>query len=60
MSEHLQKSIALASRISGKAEDALSRLDAEMNMMKWPAELRAIMWDAVADLATIRAKEAKR
>lgn len=60
MSDHLEKSIALAAKISAKAEDTLARLDLEMNMAKWPAQFRVVMWEAVADLATIRARDAKQ
>lgn len=59
MSTHLEKSIALATKISAKAEDTLARLDHEMTIMKWPAEFRAIMWEAVVDAARIRAEAAR-
>lgn len=59
MPTHLEKSITLAGKISAKAEDALARLDAEMRIMQWPAEFQAIMWEAVADAATIRARFAR-
>jgi hypothetical protein len=55
MSEHLQRSIALATKISAKAEETLAKLEHEMNVMKWPDEYRAIMWEAVADTARIKA-----
>ncbi len=48
---HAEKAEALAGKITDKAADALSALDREMAIMKWPAEFRAIMWDAVAELA---------
>jgi len=57
---HIEKSIALATKISAKAEDALARLDHEMTIMKWPAEFRAIMWETVADIASRRASKAKQ
>jgi hypothetical protein len=56
----VEKSIDLATKISVKAEDALSRLTMEMAIMKWPAEFRAIMWETVADIAHIRAQEARK
>lgn len=60
MSSHLEKSIALADQITTKAEDAVADLDREMALRKWPAEFRAIMWTAVAAVATSRAAAAKR
>lgn len=57
MSTHLEKSIDLADKITAKAEEALSRLELEMAMGKWPADFRAIMWDAVAAVASSRAKD---
>lgn len=59
MNTHIEGSIDLASKISGKAEAALSGLEAEMNVMGWAPESRAIMWEAVSDLAAIRAKSAR-
>ena len=59
MSSHLEKSIALADQITKKAEEAVADLDLEMAMRKWPAEFRAIMWEAVADIASRRAKNAR-
>lgn len=59
MISHLEKSIDLATKISTKAEGALDSLEREMIVMKWPAEFRVIMWEAVAAVATIRARQAK-
>jgi hypothetical protein len=52
-------SIHLAGLISAKAEEALANLEEEMAIRKWPADLRAIMWEAVAAVASIRAREAR-
>jgi len=60
MSSHLEKSIALADKITAKAENAVADLDREMALMKWPGEFRAIMWEAVAAIAASRAAAAKR
>lgn len=60
MSIHMEKSIALADKITTKAEDTLSSLDREMAIMKWPAEFRAIMWETVAAVASQRAADAKQ
>lgn len=57
--EHIAKSIGLAEKLTAKAEDALSGLEYEMIVRKWPADLRAILWDAVAMIATQRANDAK-
>jgi len=59
MDDHARKAIALSEKIVTKAEDALSGLDREMAIMKWPGDFRAIMWETVADIATRRALEAK-
>ncbi len=58
--ERMEKAQALAGKITLKAEDALSRLNLEMNLMKWPAEFRAIMWGAVAEIASRRAFECEQ
>ena len=52
-----KKAEALAAKIAEKASDTLARLDREMDIMKWPAEFRAIMWGAVAHAATLRQHE---
>jgi hypothetical protein len=55
LSAHLERSIALADQITAKAEEAVADLDREMALRKWPAEFRALMWDAVAIVASNRA-----
>lgn len=55
MPNDAQKVIDIANKITTKAEGALHGLDREMIIMKWPAEFRAILWAAVAALATERA-----
>lgn len=45
------KASELAGKITRKAEDALRELDQTMTFGRWPAEFRAIMWGAVADIA---------
>ena len=57
MSNDPEKVIALASKITTMAEGALSGLDRVI--CGWPAEFRAIMWEAVADIATRRAISAR-
>lgn len=59
MDDHLERAQALAAKITTKAADALSSLDREMAIMKWPGEFRAIMWGAVAALAAQREAAAK-
>lgn len=58
MSDHIQRAVVVADKVVAKAEDALDGLDREMK--PWPAEFRAIMWDAVAAIASSRANEARR
>lgn len=53
----MEKAQALAEKITSKAEDALSGIDQEI--MKWPAEFRAIMWGAVVEVASLRRSEAQ-
>lgn len=59
MSDQLEKAAALAEKITTKAEEALAKLELEMAMMRWPAEFRAIMWEAVVEVAKQRAAAAK-
>jgi hypothetical protein len=59
MSDQIEKAVVLASKISAKAEDTLSGVEREMRIMKWPDEFRAIMWEAIADAASIRARQAR-
>lgn len=58
MSTHAQRSSALASKIVDFAENALSGLEREM--VKWPADFSAIMWEAVADIASRRAEACRQ
>lgn len=60
MSSHLDRANAVAEKVTKKAEDTLDGLEREMIIMKWPAEFRAIMWGAVAAIASQRADEARR
>lgn len=50
----------LAEKIAKKAADVLSPLQTEMDLMKWPAEFRAIVWGAVAHHASILKAEEER
>jgi hypothetical protein len=59
MTSHADKAAALAEKITNKAAETLARLELEMTVMKWPAEFRAIMWGAVADLANKHRIEAE-
>lgn len=56
---HEEKAQALAEKIATKAAATLDRLQTEMDVMKWPPEFRAIMWDAVAHHASLNAQEAR-
>lgn len=50
----LAKAKALAEKIQKRADEALRPLAREMLVMQWPAEYRAIMWQAVAEEAMRR------
>jgi hypothetical protein len=56
----MNRSIALADKITTRAEDALADLEREMIIREWPDEFQAIMWEAVAAVASSRAAAAKR
>lgn len=55
MTSHMTKAIEVADRITTMAEGALAGL--ERQMAGWPAEYRAIVWGAVADIASRRASK---
>lgn len=57
---HTGKSIALADKLTAKAEGVLAGIEMEMIVMKWPSDFRVIMWETIAHIASIRADEAKR
>lgn len=57
MSTHLEKAIDVATRVTALAEVALRGLD--VTIAGWPAEFRAIIWGAVAEIAVRRADAAK-
>lgn len=52
------KAIAAADKILSMAEDALAGL--ELTIGQWPPDFRAIIWDAVAGVATKRAEACRR
>jgi hypothetical protein len=58
MSEHIRRSIDLAEKLTTMAEGAVSSLD--RTIAAWPAEFRAIMWEAVAEVAKHRAADARK
>ena len=49
---------ALADKIVAMAEDGLRPLD--RTIASWPGEFKAIIWQAVVEIATRRAEEAKQ
>lgn len=51
----LAKAKALATKIQKRADESLAPIAREMLVMQWPAEYRAIMWQAVAEEALRRA-----
>lgn len=57
MSTHLKKAISAADMVVALAEDGLRPID--RTIAAWPAEFQAIIWDAVADIASRRAEKAR-
>lgn len=57
MSEDFSREIALAAKISAKAESVFDGIEREMRIMKWPDEFKVIMFEAIADTARIKASE---
>lgn len=55
---HLLKSIALADKIVSSAEHGLAAF--EHSIDHYPAEFKAIMWHAVAEIASRRAEAARQ
>ena len=51
------KAQVLAEKITATAEAGLRNL--ELALHKWPAEFQAIMWDAVVEIASRRAQDAR-
>lgn len=49
----MQTSISVADRVVSLAEDGLRGID--RTIAAWPAEFRAIVWEAVFEIATRRA-----
>lgn len=57
MSTHLENSIDLAGKVISLVEDHLRSLTNTID--HWPGEYRAIVWDAVAEVAVRRAERAR-
>lgn len=57
MSDHAQRAISLADKVVSFAEDGTRGIDRAI--AAWPAEFRALIWDAVAAIAAQRAKAAR-
>lgn len=49
--------ISVADKVVSLAQDGLRGID--RTIADWPAEFRAIIWDAVADIASRHAAEAR-
>jgi hypothetical protein len=43
----LEAAMAMTRKINRKVDELLAPLEREMTIMQWPAEYRAIMWEAV-------------
>ena len=52
MSEHALRAASVADKVVSLVEDGLRGLD--RTIAAWPAEFRAIIWEAVADIAARR------
>lgn len=59
MTAQIDKAVALAEKITSKAEGALEGIEREMIIMKWPPEFRAILWGTVAAIAAQRRDDAE-
>ena len=57
MTNHAQRAISLADKVVSFAEDGTRGIDRAI--AAWPAEFRALIWDAVAAIATQRAASAR-
>lgn len=57
MSSQALKAAAVADKVVSLVEDGLRGLD--RTIISWPAEFRAIVWEAVADTAARRALAAR-
>jgi hypothetical protein len=57
VSDHALKAISVADKVVSLAEDGLRGID--RTITAWPAEFRAIIWDAVADIASRRAADSR-
>lgn len=55
---HLARSIDLAGKIVSLAEQGLSAFEASID--HYPPEFKAIMWDAVCEIASRRAEAARK
>lgn len=51
--------VKIAEMITQRATEFLAPMEAEMNRKGWPQDLRAIMWQAVADMAGRMAADSK-
>ena len=56
---HLGQALAMARMVNDKAAALLAPLEREMKVMAWPAEFRAIMWEAVKLAADERQEAAE-
>lgn len=57
MSDHLLKAVSTADRVVALANDGLRGID--LTIAAWPPEFRAIIWEAVSEMATSRAATAR-
>jgi hypothetical protein len=57
VSDHAQRAFSVADKVVSLAEDGLSVID--RTIAAWPAEFRAIIWDAVVGIAAQRAEASR-
>jgi hypothetical protein len=55
----VERVINVADQIQKRVTVALAGIEREMTIMKWSAEFRVIMWEAVASTALERADKAR-
>lgn len=53
----MKTAVSVADKVVSLAQDALRSVD--LTITRWPPEFRAIIWDAIADIASRRAAAAR-
>ena len=50
----------IAGMVADRAAEILTPMEAEMEFKRWPHDLRAIMWDAIATMAAGMASASRK